>query len=365
MKLKPILILIAAILLLSAASNLAIAKEGSLIRELSVLDVFHPPEKGDPRSMLYDEWHYFNIIDEEQNLSFITTLTLKGDINDPSKSIAFVLLSYSTPVKENLTIDLYPVTMAEWSNRTPAVRISGSYVTLTEKGYSVHVESNDAQTVFDALFKPITDPAPVFNASFKPGRSIYWLVASPRMKVTGTLTVNKGTALEKIYELKNVRGYHDHNWGYWLWQDNVGWDWGQASEKKNNLKGDDTGSYSFVFGNTTDRNHTESHRSVLEIWKNKKIIVRFEDSEMQIRRDIMVNSYPEYPFPMITVLDAVSGENKVNIVFTAERFTPIPIPLESGGYRIIWELSGSYEVSGNIDGKPVSYTTKGFLEYVA
>ncbi len=365
MKSNPILIMIAAILLLSATSNLAIAKEDKLIHELSVLDVFHPPERGDPRSILYDEWHYFNIIDEEQNLSFITTLTLKGDINDPSKSISFVLLSYSTPVKQNLTIDLYPVTLAEWSNRTPDVRISGSHVALTEKGYSVHVESNDGQTVFDALFKPVTNPAPVFNASFEPYRSLYWLAASPRMKVTGTLTVNKGTASEKTYKLKNVRGYHDHNWGYWLWQDNVGWDWGQASEEKNNLKRDDAGTYTFAFGNITDRNHTVSEKSILEIWRNKKIIVKFEDGEMKIRRDIMINSYPEYPFPMVTVLDAVSGKNKINIVFTAERFTPIPIPLESGGYRIIWELSGTYEVSGNIEGKPVSYITKGFLEYVA
>lgn len=73
------IIILAVVLLLSTTANLAIAEENNLIDELSVLDVFHPPDKGDPRSILYDEWYYFNIIDEEQDISFITTLTLKGD----------------------------------------------------------------------------------------------------------------------------------------------------------------------------------------------------------------------------------------------------------------------------------------------
>ncbi|MBU3967688.1 MAG: hypothetical protein KKG76_09995 [Euryarchaeota archaeon] len=74
---------------------------------------------------------------------------------------------------------------------------------------------------------------------------------------------------------------------------------------------------------------------------------------------------PDASFPLVTVLNANSGENRLNIVFTTERFTPIPIGLESGGYRIIWELTGVYEVSGIIDRKPVSYITTGYLEYVA
>jgi hypothetical protein len=56
-------------------------------------------------------------------------------------------------------------------------------------------------------------------------------------------------------------------------------------------------------------------------------------------------------------------KNKLDLL---QQFTSIPILLESGkGYRIVWELIGSYEVSGYIDGKQISYTTKGYLEYVA
>jgi hypothetical protein len=334
--------------------NSAFANEGrSQINELLAMDSFHPPMSDDPRILMYREWHYFNIFDEEQNLSFITTLTLNGNISDPTESAAVVLINYLTPVKNNLTIDAYPVTLAQWSNKTPNLEISMSTVMLTERGYHVHVESMD--TIFDAIFKPEAENGTVFKVPVESGRIINWLVASPKMNVNGRLIINKGTPQEKTYVLKNVRGYHDHNWGYWLWQDDLGWDWGQAS-----------GKYTFAFGNITNNNHTASRAAVLQVWNNNKIVAIFKDSEIKIRRDKMMNisQLPNNSFPLVTVLNASSGDNTINIVFTTERFTPILLPFE-GGYRIIWELSGTYKVNRYIDEKQISYETKGYLEYVA
>ena len=176
----------------------ASANDGeNLINRLSAVDTFHPPASGDPRAPLYKEWHYFNIIDEEQKLSFITTMTLNGNLLDPAMSSAVVLISYISPVQKNLTMEGYPVALAEWSNKTPDLKIGRSTVALTEDGYRVHVESGDTLTVFDALFEPEAEPSPVFNASYGPNRIINWLVASPKMKVTGTFTINRGTRLEK------------------------------------------------------------------------------------------------------------------------------------------------------------------------
>lgn len=366
-----IITIVAALLLISAASNAVCAKgQGSLINELTEIDSFHPPEINDPRIMMYNEWHYFNVMDEEQGLSLITTFKLSGDIYNTSKSSAQVLLNYSTPDDGNIIIDYYPITphQVEFSSETPDLRINTSTVTLTKKGYHVYVESADSLTVFDAMFKPFTEPAPLFIAPYEPGRVVNWLVASPKMKVTGTLTIRKGTAQEHTYTLKNVRGYHDHNWGYWLWQDDIGWDWGQASESKNHLDGNDVGKYAFCFGNVTDNEHTVSRGAVLNIWKNKKIIARFEDEEIQIKHYEMIAPIPEFPnnfFPMSTVLTANDGENNMSISFITGDVSPLPIPTGIDKYLVIWELTGTYEFSGFIDGKPVSYTSKGFMEYVA
>ena len=368
-----IITIVAALLLFSVASNAVYAKEqGSQINELAQIDSFHPPEIGDPRIPMYNEWHYFNVIDEEQNLSFMTTLRLCGNIYDlynPLNGTAVVVLSYSTPGGSNMTVDPYPMLLAEYSNETPDLRINSSTVTLTDEGYYVHVESANGQTVFDALFKPFTEPAPLFVAPYDQDgqdRVINWLVASPKMKVNGTLTIRKGTTLEHTYTLENVKDYHDHNWGYWLWQDDIGWDWGQASETKNHLDGNDVGKYAFCFGNVTNNGHNESRGAVLNIWKNKKIIAGFENETIQIQRYGMVPvSELNNSFPMYTVLTANDGENSMSIRFSTEDVSPLPIPIGIDKYLVIWELTGTYEVRGFIDGKPVSYTSKGFMEYVA
>ena len=373
MRLKIIVIsIIAAMLLFSVASCAVLAKEGgSLINELTEIDSFHPPDINDPRILMYNEWHYFNVVDEEQNLSVVTTLKLNGDIYDiynPLRSSAVVMLGYSTPGGVNMTGDFYLISQAQYSNETPNLQISNSTVTLTEGGYHVHVESANNQTVFDARFKPATWPAPVFTISYDLHQTINWLVASPKMKVTGKLTINKGMPEEKTYTLKNTRGYHDHNWGFWRWDGDIGWDWGQMTETKNHLEGNDLGKYTLCFGNVTNNNHTESRGAVLNIMKNKKIIGTFKNETIHIQHCNMtapISQFPNNSFPWDTVITADSGENSMNITFNTEYFAPIPIPIGVNKYLVIWELTGTYHVSGYIDGKPVSYTSKGFLEYVA
>ena len=370
-------LLAVAILLFFAASNVALAKEGgSLIDQLSEIDVFHPPSMNDPKIPLYNEWHYFNVIDEEQNLSFVTTLKLNGDIYnesnflpDPFNSSAIILIDYHTPDGTNTTIE--GITEVEYSSETPDLKMDNSTVKLTKNGYYVHVESSDGQTVFDALFKPDTELVPLFSVDYfsveyDPNRVINWLAASPKMKVTGTLTINKTTQWEKTYTLKNVRGYHDHNWGYWAWSDDIGWNWGQASETKNHLNGNDIGKYTFSFGDITNNNHTKSKGAVLHIWKNKKLIADFKGDEINISHHTMMPILPPLkPFPLNAELNATSNEGTINILFTTDYATPIPIPIGIYEYLVIWEITGTYDVNGVINGKPVSYTTKGFLEYVA
>ncbi len=381
-----------AFFLLMIFSGVALADQSSsLIGELSQVDVFHPPT--DPGQMpLYNEWHYFNIIDEEQNLSVLCTFKVNGPINASE-----ILLGYRTnDGNSNTYYRAYPIGMAKYSSQTPDVTIGDSTVRLTPEGYSVHVVSDDGSKVLDALFKPEVEPSPEFNASgFSPlyGGIINWIVTSPKMKVNGELTVDG-----KTYTLKNTRGYHDHNWGYWNWGDNIGWGWGQTSETKNSLNGNDIGKYSVNFGNTTDAGYTKSFRSVLNLWKNRKIVATFNDNEMQVEHSnfAYVNepirlpfpgaSLPEgaFPLPLNTAIFASSDSGDyLNMKFVTEKdhCTPLPVAvpmIDANGnpvtdvngniliqYRIIWEMIGTYKVDGEIDGKNVSYSADGFMEYVS
>ncbi len=76
--------------------------------------------------------------------------------------------------------------------------------------------------------------------------------------------------------------------------------------------------------------------------------------------ELQNNSFPGY-----TVLNADDGENSMIISFTTDDVSPIAVSTGDNKYLVIWELTGTYVVNGYIDGKTVSYTSKGFMEYVA
>lgn len=402
MKTKEILkpILAGIFLILFVSSGGLAAPNSSLIEELSEADAFHPPGEGDPVN-LYNEWHYFNVIDEEQNLSVVCTFKLNGGTNS-----SVVLLGYYINDTSASFYEAHPLTpeFVNYSSQSPDVRISNNTVTLTDEGYRVHIGSGNGISVFDALLIPEAEPAPVFNASnlSMPGMGINWLVASPKMEVSGNLSFAGQT-----YSLNNSRAYHDHNWGYWSWGDDLGWDWGQVSQA-GNYSNETIGEYSLSFGNITNANHSQSVNSVLNVWKDGEIIANFSGKEIQIEHSNLSTTDIGIPpaevaqqyilpqgsfyFPQNTLLNASSGSDTLKIEFTTQNPVPLPVMIpdgseigsesmnesvnesmnesvnESGGgikYRIIWEMIGTYQVNGVIDGKPISYTADGFMEYVA
>ena len=369
------LLFVLCIIAISLIGTVSAQTSNSFVKELKKVDVFHPPTDNS-QMPFYNEWHYFNIIDEKQHISIICTFKLNG-----FSSNSEILLRYNVKGNSNAYLQAYPIGIAKYSSKTPDVQIANSTVRLTPEGYSVHVVSDDGSKVLDALFKPEAEPSPEYNATIF-GGIINWIVASPKMEVNGKLTADG-----KKYTLKNAKGYHDHNWGYWNWE-NLGWDWGQNTQTKNELNGNDIGKYSLNFGNITDASSTQSFKSVLNIWKNREIVATFTNKDMQVKhsnfdKNITIPLYQgavlpkgSFPLPINTDISVSScSRDYLNIKFTADPINCAPLPLsvltidENGKpqikYRIIWEMIGIYQVNGEIKGKQVSYTSDGFMEYVS
>lgn len=375
--------------ILMAFSGIAFAgQNNNLIGELSKVDAFHPPENSSLMS-LYNEWHYFNLIDEKQNLSAICSFKLDGSLNASQ-----ILLVYNIDNSSGIIFSNYPMKIANYSSQTPNITIANSTVRLTPEGYSVHIESDNGSTNFNALFKPEVEPSPLLNTTgFSPlsGEFINWIVASSKMSVSGNLSANG-----KTYSLENSRGYHDHNWGYWYWGDNFGWDWGQVTQTNDCLNGSSIGKYTLNFWNVTDADHNTSLNSGLNVWKDKKRIVTFKDIKIEhsnfayVNQSIPIsyigNSMPagSFPLPLNTKINAsLDAGNYLNIEFvTQPQYSDplmVPVPMidaygnstkdEDGNiafqYRMIWEMIGTYRVNGKIDGENISYTSNGFMEYVS
>lgn len=355
---RTLLTIVVAMLIFSATSGLALAKQGnSLIDELSREDAFHPELVDE----WYNEWHYFSIIDEEQELSMITSFKLSGSVPTAQGNIpiAQVLLGYDIGGTSNAA---YYAQFGPDTLDGTNIIINNNKVILTERGYEVYVNAvseDGKQIILDAVFKPCTDPSTLLTVELSPTTNMNWLVASPKMKVTGTFTIKEIISGEQTtYELKDLRGYHDHNWGHWDWAD-IGWNWGQVTQTKNSLNGNDLGTYTVSFGNVMG-NEPASASSVLNVWKNKKIVEEFRNDEVEIEHTLDSLSL----LPASTTINAVSDQGNIEIVFTSDYFIQIPIISQSGTIDlIIWEGFGTYVVEGNIDGKDISYEAKGFMEY--
>ena len=342
------------IILLSVPTINADKTNSNLIRELSPIDSFHPDN-----NLIYKEWHYFNIIDDDPDLKFFVTFNIGGNVSNPYESYSQVLMAYDINNNVDMSVNSYSIVDTYYSNETPDVEINNSYVKLLPNGYEVYAESTDGNIVFSATFIPKASPSTVFSGTIGNYGQMNWVTAAPVCKVNGNLRIN-GT----VYSLDGVRGYHDHNWGRWTWCDNIGWDWGQAIEPNDEDEADtDVGRYGMTIGRLTNGPHTMDGTSRIQIWKNKKQIAAFDN--MIFSYDF--GTYPNlYPYPLLINATAESEGDSITSIFETSKGLPINIGQLSGEgcNLIIWELTGYYNVSGTIDGKAFNFRAEGFAEYV-
>ena len=341
------------IILLSVPTISADKTNSNLIRELSPIDSFHPDN-----NLTYKEWHYFNIIDEDPDLKFFVTFNIGGNLSNPSQSYSHVLMAYDINNIPGMSVNRDFIEYT-YSNETPDVEINNSYVKLLPNGYEVYAESTDGNIVFSATFIPKASPSTVFSGTIGNYGQMNWVTAAPVCKVNGNLRIN-GT----VYSLDGVRGYHDHNWGRWMWCDNIGWDWGQAIELNDEEDDTDVGRYGMTIGRLTNGSHTMDGISRLQIWKNKKQIAAFDN--VTFSYDFGIYPYL-YPCPLLINATAKSDDgDSITSIFETSNGLPINIGqlLGEGCDLTVCELTGNYTVSGIIDGKPFNFQAEGFAEYV-
>lgn len=348
------------ILILSSIPIISTAEPNSkLIRELSIIDSFHPELSGDS----YKEWHYFNFIDEENNLKFFVTFLVAGNLDNQLQSYGSIIMAYNVDENFGGSHINYPISDIEYSSASPDFIISNNYVELLPNGYKIHAEGIILQSgdpiIFDATYIPKAEHTSIFQGTIGDSYvdNMNWVSAAPACKVIGNLIIG-----EEDYPLDGVRGYHDHNWGTWSWGDNIGWDWGQAIEANNDDADTDVGRYCIVLGRLTDSLHSSENGNRLFLWKNKHQIAAFENVDFEYEW-IMV------PYPYLSTITATADDDSGNyIISTFSTSNAIPLELcdpliPQTSCTTILELTGNYDVSGTIDGKTINFQAAGFAEY--
>ncbi len=317
----------------------------------------------------FSEWHHFNFTVDEEGLYGIVNLALSGNIYKGSEARAGVsLVVYEWQKGWHGTVNLYPLQDARFMAGSIDLQIGGNWVKFKKNKYEVKAALRDRSIQLLANFTPAAAPVRLDNI----GGRVSTFVA-PRTLLDGEITVN---GLK--HKLTNGSGYHDHNWGYWHWGKEIGWDWGFIVQPPALRKKKKDPSISIVFGRVTDANHRAKSDLVLITWLNDKFCQAFMDKAVSISYsgELKGVRIPRIPGPM-DLLDprqpagiprqikivVEEDEDRLIMLFNvagAAQFL-IPHPVWKA-VTTITEMVGTYEVAGQIRGHQFDFSYNGFAE---
>lgn len=192
-------------------------------------DGYHFPEFQDGQHDLsYIEWWYFNLDDPENNIQAIITYGVVNPGNVISLGIARLLtVTYLSDgvITED---DFYPVDAFSAATDQADVAIGENRIeVIDEDTYRISGSSRNGKIIWDLTYTRQTEPwgnidrVPVGGFSWE---VMSWLIYMPGAKVEGEMTI------EGVKYLISAKGYHDHNWGEWIFSGPM-WNWAQYYEE--------------------------------------------------------------------------------------------------------------------------------------
>ncbi|MCK5108826.1 MAG: hypothetical protein KAR25_03965, partial [Methanosarcinales archaeon] len=187
-------------------------------------------------------------------------------------------------------------------------------------------------------------PAPV-HVGHVPDDWMQWLCYMTGANVAGTITIGETT------HNMSGRGYHDHNWGEWLFDDPQ-WNWAQVSAPEENV--------SLIIGDVI----APPTRNTTMAFKRNGTTITFADIDM---------SYTGYGFDPITSklypdvyhVTGNSGEYSLNVTISVIKNVPLvrPFPGALPDY-VLFEQVSDYNITLFENYEPVYRLNQGgFSEY--
>lgn len=193
---------------------------------LHEIDAFHEPYGSAVGDSTWAEWHYFNVVLDEERWLYITYL-IGGRVGIPGEWGGRLLVSVREPGSAHTT---YAREMADDEIRFDTARAdlvldSDAAVRVVDGVY--HLTASVAGVDLDLRIHPLENrlfpPASLGGADAVSGYVVPALAARANGRVC--LPFN---STERCEEVQGVRAYHDHNWGVWR---DVAWEWGAASDE--------------------------------------------------------------------------------------------------------------------------------------
>lgn len=348
------------------------ANQTSLTVQLRALDGLYLPSSADPSRAHYKEWQHFCLLDEQNGLHAIFNLNLVGSLNRKVRVGAGRVVSAVWQHHHGWQGDVEPVSPQDikLENRQIDLRLGSTSLRFDGTRYVLNLSASHGAIRGDLNFTPVT--APLMSRNNTPLGSGYlnWLVV-PALQVDGQLQIR-----DRCYEIRDGKGYHDHNWGRWDWGDDLAWEWGFAVPSGATAER----LLTFVFHRATDRKRLVVKELTLAVWERDALARVFTRRDIAVRSEgflerrrllklprIMSLIEPQrtHEIPAVLGITARTGADYLGAWFRSDQAIQIVVPNDTNlENTIINEVFGGFTARGQIRGAPTEFSGAGFFEFL-
>lgn len=342
-----------------------------LLEVLGTVDRPHLPPPGTANAASFKEWYHFNLLAPGDGTDIILNLSLDGDVNRVGGGDAdLILLVHRAGEGWRGAIDSYEAAAVDLDERQLDMRLGGNVIRYADGRYRLSARLRDGSAGLEAELRPATKPMMVWNDTPLGSGHLNWLIL-PHLEADGRLLLD-GRAVA----LDGICAYHDHNWGFWRWGEDFGWEWGFASDMGRPLgEGRDT----LVFDRTTDRLGSTVMEQTLALWRDAELVKLFTRRMLRTeRRGTFRGRIPRVPGAMNLLaqgavlavpaelrISARDGADWLDIAYRVEAALQVTIPGELGfGTVGLNETVGSLQAAGRVAGERVAFAARACFEFL-
>ncbi|HSU32686.1 MAG TPA: hypothetical protein VLJ11_15760 [Bryobacteraceae bacterium] len=258
-----------------------------------------------PYNAAYTEWWYFNLYDTKNDIQAIFSYQLVNRLNLITPGLSYVAAVVYKGDQFIPAVDLYPAVLFNASYSAANVSVGLNTISILDKNhYAISGASTDGRLSWKLNYQrqaPSWFAADHANVGPFDWEQMSWLLYMPRADVRGTLTIDG-----QSYTIESS-GYHDHNWGEWVFQ-TVNWNWAQYSEP------------GLTFG-LGDFIGDPSGRASLDLW-GKRVVFSANEYKL-VHTKWAFDPATNLPYPTQSVFTAQKDDLTVRIVMDVQKSAPL------------------------------------------
>lgn len=346
------------------------ADEASLVDALHDIGYLRIDPRDGGAHAAQREWLHFVItqgpIDLAVNFSLLRHATEPGRVDGN----ALLLLRRETAAGPEWEgdLDAYPLTRADVGVGGVRLRMGPCTVDY-DGGFVVRARCRRRALSVDLRLVPETRAYLVHNVALDDDASLHWVVA-PRLRASGEIRL-----AGEVVRLRDAVAYHDHNWGRFSGAQ-LNWEWACSL-----VEAPPHGApWSMVYVRVLDRLRAAVSAQGLLVWEgaSRRQIFRGEElraeasgwhrgtSMLRVPRALsLLAQGPPNGVPRAVSLHARAGADHLEGSLTIGDVARVLVPRETDlRTTIIHEAVGALQLSGTIDGAPISMSGRAFSEFL-